>query len=213
MKNYLSTSNSKLKATGKEFGTKIASFDIPDHKTREGKLICIGADKCKEFCYAGKGFYKSYPSVSEGQHTRLELTEDIPLFIKTITKELNAGRKTIKYVRIHSAGDFYSKKYLMAWIEIAKLNPHVRFYCYTKSVPLFITKEGEYRFEIPDNFDVTFSFGGKFDHYINKSVHKHTEIFEDKNSLELAGYNDASKHDLEATKFHTDSLKIGLIFH
>lgn len=215
VKKYLSTANSKLKETSKEFQTKIASFDIPDNETRDGRTICIGADKCKAYCYAGKGFYKVYPSVSDAQHTRLEMADSLSL-VSQITTELNAGKSLIEYVRMHSAGDFYSREYLNKWIDIADKNHKKRFYAYTKSIPLFLQnfRESSELIQLPENFDITFSFGGKFDKHIKEAFHKHTKIFNSKEELENAGYVDASKHDLYATKWHNnDSKNVGLIMH
>lgn len=211
MKNYLSIANSKLKKSGKHFNTKIASFDIPEYKDNEGNFTCPMAGVCAEYCYASKGFFKVYDSVSKGQHERLELTKSDE-FVDRITEELNRGKKTIKYVRIHSSGDMYSKAYLNKWFEIAKRNPNVRFYAYSKSLHLFLDKEGNY-IDIPNNFDVTFSYGGKLDHRINKELHKHSEIFKTKEELIEAGYVDASEYDLYCTKWFSASRMIGLVFH
>jgi hypothetical protein len=37
-------------------------------------------------------------------------------------------------VRIHVSGDFYSEAYFLAWIDVAKQRPDVKFYAYTKSL-------------------------------------------------------------------------------
>jgi len=39
----------------------------------------------------------------------------------------------LKVVRIHSAGDFYSNKYILDWVKIVRSNPDVAFYAYTRS--------------------------------------------------------------------------------
>jgi hypothetical protein len=66
----------------------------------------------------------------------------------------------------------------------------------------------------PDNFDFIFSNSGKQKHLINKRLHRHTEIFSNKDALKDAGYVDASKHDLYATKwFSQNNNKVGLIYH
>ena len=76
-----------------------------------------------------------------------------------------------KIVRVHVSGDFFNETYFRAWIEVARLNPHVIFYAYTKSIPTFL----RLRSLLPANFRITASMGSKFDDLIlsnnlNRSV-------------------------------------------
>ena len=80
------------------------------------------------------GFYKTY-----------ELINDSIQKHKT---------KNINKVRIHSSGDFFNGQYLSAWLAVARLNPNLKFYCYSKSLHLFGTNVS-----IPDNFFLTASMG------------------------------------------------------
>ena len=64
-------------------------------------------------------------------------------------------------MRVHVGGDYFSKKYLQAWIEVAKRNPDKVFYSYSKSLHLF--KE----FALPENLVLTASRGGKHDDLID----------------------------------------------
>ena len=70
-------------------------------------------------------------------------------------------KKNHKLVRIHESGDFFSPGYLKAWIEVANMNPDLKFYCYSKSLDLFMDVV------LPSNFYLTASYGGKFDHLID----------------------------------------------
>jgi hypothetical protein len=70
--------------------------------------------------------------------------------------------KKTKLVRIHESGDFFSGSYLDAWIEVAHRNPNLKFYCYSKSLQLFLN------FKLPANFYMTASYGGKFDYLIDE---------------------------------------------
>jgi len=63
-------------------------------------------------------------------------------------------------MRVHVGGDYFSKKYLQAWIEVAKRNPEKIFYSYSKSLHFF--KE----FALPENLVLTASRGGKHDDMI-----------------------------------------------
>ena len=69
--------------------------------------------------------------------------------------------KNIKKIRIHSSGDFFSMAYLNAWLEVAKIRPYLKFYCYSKSLNLFLNKN------LPNNFFLTASYGGLYDHLIS----------------------------------------------
>ena len=69
--------------------------------------------------------------------------------------------KKFDIMRVHVGGDYFSKKYLQAWIEVAKRNPDKVFYSYSKSLHLF--KE----FALPENLVLTASRGGKHDDLID----------------------------------------------
>ena len=97
------------------------------------------------------GFYKTYELINASIH-------------KHITKNINK-------VRIHSSGDFFNGEYLRAWFAVARLNPQIKFYCYSKSLHLF-----GINISIPDNFFLTASFGGKRDDLIHKGHFKRWAI-------------------------------------
>ena len=67
--------------------------------------------------------------------------------------------KNAGIVRIHVAGDFFNRSYFHAWLEIARRNPNVLFYAYTKALVYWI----ENNFSIPSNLVLTASYGGKMD--------------------------------------------------
>jgi len=79
--------------------------------------------------------------------------------------------RNINKVRIHSSGDFFNSQYLRAWFAVARLNPLMKFYCYSKSLHLFGTNVS-----IPDNFFLTASMGGKMDILIHKGYFKRWAI-------------------------------------
>ena len=198
------TQNTKLRATSKELGVKVMNFGIPAYRSRvSGKVICPFAKDCVKYCYAQKGAY-NYGNVHPVFEKRYELTKQ-DNFVDLMCDEIN--EKKPKYIRVHDSGDYYSNAYIDKWFEIARRNPDVRFYSYTKSIPLF---EGR---TIPHNYSIIYSEGSKVDELIDTNVHRHAKIFKDKESLTIAGYVDASKIDLYATKWYSQNHKIGLIFH
>jgi hypothetical protein len=74
--------------------------------------------------------------------------------------------KNAGIVRIHVAGDFFSKAYMWAWLQIAIENPHILFYAYTKQIPFLLELQS---MGIPDNLVFTASYGGRHDDLI--SIH------------------------------------------
>ena len=200
----LLTQNSKIKKTGKHFNTRLFNFGITAYKSHKtGRLICPFADKCVKYCYAQKGAY-IWSNVRPAFEKRYEATlkDD---FVQIMSEEIR--KKKAEYVRIHDSGDYYSKSYRDKWFEIAKRNPKVRFYSYTKSVPLFKDVE------IPENYDLIFSLGSKVDHLIDQSTDRHSKIFDSKDELDQNGYADSSSNDLMATKWFNTNNKVGLIIH
>ena len=97
------------------------------------------------------GFYKTYELINASIQ-------------KHITKNINK-------VRIHSSGDFFNGEYLKSWLAVARLNPQLKFYCYSKSLHLFGTN-----ISIPENFFLTASMGGLRDDLIHKGFFKRYAI-------------------------------------
>ncbi len=78
---------------------------------------------------------------------------------------VDAIPQSAKAVRIHVGGDFFTLNYMMAWMETARLFPAIRFYAYTKSLPMWVSCLT--RGLIPANFILTASRGGKADELID----------------------------------------------
>lgn len=188
------TQNSKLATTSKLSNAKVFNFGIPAQDT------CIGALECKKYCYASKGFYR-FKNVARAFEARLAQTKQDDFPVNMIT---NIIEKKLTHVRIHDSGDFYSREYLAKWLCIIDALPHVYFYAYTKSIPLF---KG---LKLPENFTVIYSLGGKWDNMIDINQDRHAKIFPTLDELLAAGYIDTSENDLNAT---TNNPKVGLINH
>jgi len=73
--------------------------------------------------------------------------------------------KNAGIVRIHVAGDFFNKLYFQAWLQVARNNPSILFYAYTKALNNWIENR-EVVNAIP-NLVLTASRGGRLDHYID----------------------------------------------
>lgn len=71
--------------------------------------------------------------------------------------------KNAGIIRIHVGGDFKTKAYFEGWLELARRNPNILFYAYTKSLPFWVSVKN-----IPNNFVLTASKGGMRDELIDK---------------------------------------------
>ena len=190
----LLTQNSKLKKTSKLNGVRVFNFGIPAQDT------CLWAGECKKYCYASKGAY-IWSNVKPAFERRLEATkqDNFPqVMIAEITK------RKVDVVRIHDSGDFYSREYLHKWFKIMESLPHVKFYAYSKSLPLLKDEK------LPDNFTLIKSEGGKRDDLIDASKDRHARIFKTEVELIAEGYANASENDLIAIG---NNPKIGLLAH
>lgn len=75
-------------------------------------------------------------------------------------------------IRVHVSGDFFSSDYFRAWMRVATLNPAKIFYAYTKALPFWIANKSE----VPKNFRLTASRGGKFDALISSKRLKNVRV-------------------------------------
>ena len=113
----LTKDNSKLKG--------IYIFDLLAVET------CLNCRSCRDFCYATKA-QKQYINTLLRRSVMTYLAKHFRAWLETaISNQIKRNRR-IKYVRIHSAGDFFSTEYLQIWHNIARKFPKVTFYYYTK---------------------------------------------------------------------------------
>lgn len=74
-------------------------------------------------------------------------------------------------IRIHVAGDFFSRAYFDAWCWNAKRNPDLLFYAYTKSLSYWVNAQ-----DIPENMVLTASFGGRLDNLIAQHGLRYSKV-------------------------------------
>jgi hypothetical protein len=122
---------------------------------------CPGAGECQLFCYARKGGYIMFPASSMSAAQALNfLVNDPKGYSDMVNREIHAiKKKTDKagiqlVVRWHDAGDFFSKEYLDLAFDVARSNPDVQFYAYTKMGDVATA-------QTPNNFIINFSSGSK----------------------------------------------------
>lgn len=134
MKNFLTAGNSTMPSS-------VGIFNLPALKT------CTPSKWCRKYCYALKNRFIWKP-IKEAYEWRYKQSK-LKGFVKKMILEISR-RKSLKYIRVHITGDFYSYDYMLKWVEIAKALPNHIFRTNTKSV--FLLKFMKDNF--PSNFIV-----------------------------------------------------------
>jgi len=149
-------------------------------------LTCPGANSCKAFvtikgdkrvlnrgseslftCFAASEELR-YPNVYKSRRYNFDLINsyvvknDLKGLTNLINNSIQSNRKNVLKVRIHESGDFYHPLYLKAWLNVAKLNKDIKFYCYSKSLKFFM------EVLLPNNFYMVASYGSRYDHLIDQ---------------------------------------------
>ncbi len=107
-----------------KLGQSISIWSIPAVSTCPGR-----SSICEKWCYAKSGhFLLSAVKERLAWNYEQSLRSD---FTKRMVDEIR--RKGVLVLRVHTAGDYYSKEYAEKWLEIMKQCPRVRFYAYSRS--------------------------------------------------------------------------------
>ena len=148
-------------------------------------ITCPGSNNCKAWvtlkddkrvlnrgsesmftCFAASEELR-YPNVFKSRKYNYDLInsyvikKDLKGLTDLINRSIQSNRKNITKIRIHESGDFYHPLYLKAWLNVAKLNKDLKFYCYSKSLKFFL------EVLLPNNFYMVASYGGRYDHLID----------------------------------------------
>lgn len=180
---YFGPANDKLVKLEILAQAKVVTFTLPAGRTCPGARDCLSwADRhtgkitdgpdCAFRCFSASGEC-IYPTVRKIVWSNFETLapcgNDYSAMAKLISESLPAF---FNICRLHVGGDFYSQAYFDAWLEVAKANPARIFYAYTKSLPFWIKRMAE----IPANFRLTASRGGKHDELIGLHNLKCAEV-------------------------------------
>jgi hypothetical protein len=120
---------------------------------REDGKITDG-DNCKFRCYAAslEAIFTALRKVNWRNFDALRgLSTD-----KMAELIISEMPKKARIIRIHSSGDFFNRKYFLAWVKVAESLPHIDFFGYTKVLSYV-------QYDKPDNFTLQYSMGGKMD--------------------------------------------------
>lgn len=167
-----------------KLGKQTLIFNLPAGKTCPGAMFCksfaIVTPEGRKIADGPHTQFRCFAASSEVQYDAVfnNRARNFELIIDAIQNGTAPGfsvgpadlihnsiqesrTRNTKLVRIHESGDFFSGAYLDAWVEVAHRNPDLKFYCYSKSLQLFVD------FKLPANFYMTASYGGKWDHLID----------------------------------------------
>lgn len=114
-----------------------------------------------------------FPNVFKQRKDNFDLIRSLKTkeeMVKLLQDSLPNPKK--KIIRLHVSGDFFNQTYFDAWLEVAKNNPGLLFYAYTKSLSFWVNRLNE----IPANLKLTASKGGRLDHLIPQYGLKFTQV-------------------------------------
>ena len=133
---------------------------------KDNKRVLNRGNESLFTCFAASEELR-YPNVYKSRRYNFNLINsyvlknDLKGLTDLINRSIQSNRKNVLKVRIHESGDFYHPLYLQAWLNVAKLNKDIKFYCYSKSLNFFL------EVLLPNNFYMVASYGGRYDHLID----------------------------------------------
>lgn len=122
-------------------------------------------EHCKFRCYAANT-EALFRNVREGRWRNFEMVKSAGSTLQTaalIDRSIPRRRGKTKLVRFHQSGDFFTQAYFDAWLLVARNNPDLTFYGYTKALSFWVKRLGD----IPANFKLVASRGGVHDSLIS----------------------------------------------
>jgi hypothetical protein len=151
---------------------EVYEYNLPTGTTCPFAMECkVVVDKVTGKFDVTKGQYRCYassaerfPAVRNHRHSNFDFVRNggVPVI-----------PKDCKAIRIHSSGDFFNQSYFDVWLKLAKENPNVEFWAYTKSLNYWINRLND----IPKNLILTASYGGKTDNLIEKFNLKNVKVY------------------------------------
>jgi len=151
---------------------EVYEYNLPTGTTCPFAMECkVVVDKVTGKFDVTKGQYRCYassaerfPAVRNHRHNNFDFVKNGG--VPTIPKDCKA-------IRIHSSGDFFNQSYFDMWVKLAKDNPNIEFWAYTKSLKYWINRLND----IPNNLILTASYGGKTDDLIEKFNLKNVKVY------------------------------------
>ena len=192
MKLTFGKANTKLEKLEIALQAKVITFSLPSGFTCPGALDCLSranretgkitdGEQNLFRCFQASA-EAIYPSLRKMVWNNFEAIRQHGSDYTKIAEEICKNLPDYFNVcRVHIGGDFFSQSYFDAWLEVAKKNPSKIFYAYTKGLNFWLSRKNE----IPENFVLTASRGGKFDALIDLHGLKCSEVvFSEQEAIE-----------------------------
>jgi hypothetical protein len=210
--------NAKLKKLAKKLKLKLKTFSLPAGWTCPGAKDCLSkADRTTGHiqdgpdtewrCFAASGEARS-PSLRKAVWHNYDLIKKSLLNswrykqdkVQKLADLIVDSLPVCDIVRVHVGGDYFSKEYLEAWVEVAKRKPDVIFYSYSKSLKFFSEHA------LPENLILTASRGGKHDELIDLHGWKEAVVVYSEEEAAEKGLD--IDHDDEHAAFGADNFAL-----
>ena len=187
------TPNAKLKNMTKKLGVKLITFTLPAGYTCPGEKDCLAkADRVTGKVKDGpETDFRCFMASAEARSPSLRAAvwHNLELIKKALKKGVDECADLIcaslppkfDVARVHVGGDYFSKEYLRAWVEVARRNPDKVFYSYSKSLHFML------EWALPENLVLTASRGGKFDNLIDVAGWKEAVVVYSEEEAEQLG--------------------------
>jgi hypothetical protein len=157
-----------------KLGKDIATFSLPAGFTCPKAHECLSKSnretgkikdgKHTQFRCFSASAEALYPNVRKSRWNNFEQLKGKT--VNDMVSLIDSSLPKHKIIRVHVSGDFFSQDYFAAWMKVARKNPDKLFYAYTKClstwVKYWLVKD------IPENFILTASYGGKEDYLIKE---------------------------------------------
>lgn len=168
-----------------KLGSHIRTFSLPAGwscpSARECKSKVVIRDRKRKIkdgrftkfrCFAASDEVLYLVVYEARQHNFNELkkvSRSLPKTVRLIQQSIPGATR---WLRIHIAGDFFSQLYFDSWVVVAKRNPDVLFYAYTKSIPYWLRR----LHKIPSNLILTASLGGRHDNLVKVNNLRYAKV-------------------------------------
>lgn len=189
----LLTQNREMKSIGAWNWTLPAlAGRLPDGRRY---LTCPSDGVCARVCYARHGTYTWHNVRAKHEANLMFVLDDLPGWEAAMAAELGSAKFHGKWIRIHDSGDFFSDRYLLAWLRICRVRPDVNFHTYSKEIKRFreLVEPNP-----PPNFLWVYSYGGTQDAELNPDTDRVADVFVDETAIATAGWASQEANDLLA---------------
>ena len=153
------------------FANECQTYAIENKITKKRKVLDGKNAKFRCFSAIQESQYdNTYNQRKHNLDSILEIRKDVEKITSLIMDSLP---KNADYIRVHVGGDFVTSEYMLAWFNVARMNPTIKFYAYTKAIRWMQDNE-DMR---PKNFRMIASYGSKEDHLITKETISANVVF------------------------------------